>query len=101
MEITSIDISGTYPITWFPEAVQVPNQEAESVARALVTQVFTRHGCPQVLSSDRWTNFMSTLFQEMCKLLQIKRITSTAINQKIQVKNREVPRGAKSNHVIT
>jgi len=72
--------------TRYPEAIPIPNQEAETVARALVTQVFTRHGCPQVLSSDRGTNFMSALFQEMCKLLQIKRINSTSFNPKMQGK---------------
>jgi transposase InsO family protein len=101
MEITSIGICGPYLITrrgnrylltfichftWYPEAIAIPNQEAETVARALVTQVFTRHGCPQVLSSDRGTNFMSALFQEMCKLLQIKRIVSAAFNPKMQGK---------------
>jgi len=73
MEMVSIDICGPYPITQkkhrylltyiehftrYPEAIPIPNQEEETVARALVTQVFTRHGCPQVLSSDRGTNFM-------------------------------------------
>jgi len=72
--------------TRYPEAIPLPNQEAETVARALVTPVFTRHGCPQVLSSDRGTNFMYALFQEMCKLLQIKRINSTAFNPKMQGK---------------
>jgi hypothetical protein len=99
MEITSLDICGSYPIsrrrhrflltfidhfTRYPEAIPIPNQEAETVATALVTQVFTQHGCPQVLSSDRGTNFMSALFQEMCKLLQVKRINSTAFNPKMQ-----------------
>jgi transposase InsO family protein len=100
-EMTLIDICGPYPITrranrylltfichfsWYPEAVPIQNKEAEPVARALVTQAFTRHGCPQVLSSDRGTSFMSMLFREMCKLLQIKRIMSTAFNPKMQGK---------------
>jgi hypothetical protein len=70
----------------YPEAIPIPNQEAVTVARALVTQVFARHGCPKMLSSDRGTNFMSALFQETCKLLQIKRINSTAFNPKMQGK---------------
>jgi len=70
--------------TRYPEAIPMSNQEAETIARALVTQVFTRHGCLQVLSSDRGTNFMSALFQEMCKLLKIKRINSKAFNPKMQ-----------------
>jgi hypothetical protein len=56
MEMASIDICGPYPVTqkkhrylltyidnflWYPEAIPIPNQEAETIARALVTQVFT------------------------------------------------------------
>jgi transposase InsO family protein len=100
-ELTSIDICGPYPVsekgnrylltfidhfTRFPEAVPIPKQDAETVARALLVNVFSRHGCPRVLSSDRGTNFLSELFQEMCKLFQIKRIMSTAFNPKIQGK---------------
>jgi transposase InsO family protein len=100
MQMTSIDICGPYPVTKmqkrylltfidhfsrYPEAISIPSQDTETVARALVTQVFTRHGCPKVLSSDRGTNFMS-LFQEMCKILQIKRINSTVFNPKMQGK---------------
>jgi hypothetical protein len=33
---------------------------------------------------------MSNLFQEMCKLLQIKRIQSTAFNPKMQGKVKEI-----------
>jgi hypothetical protein len=36
--------------TRYPEAIPIPNQEAETVTRALVSQVFTRHGCPKILS---------------------------------------------------
>jgi hypothetical protein len=86
MELASLDLCGSYPVTQkghrylltyidhftrYPEAIPIPNQEAETVARALVTQVFTRPGCPQVLSLDRGINFMSALFQEMCKLFQV------------------------------
>jgi len=67
MQMTSIDIFGPYPVTErqnryllnfidhfsrYPEAISIPSQDAETVARAIVTQVFTRHGCPQVLSPD-------------------------------------------------
>jgi transposase InsO family protein len=101
MQMTSIDICGLYPVssrqnryllTFIdhfsrnPEAIPIPSQDTETVARALVTQVFTRHGCPQILSSDRGTNFMSSMFQEVCKLLQIKRINSTSFNPKMQGK---------------
>jgi transposase InsO family protein len=101
MQITSIDICGPYSVTSrnnkylltfidhflrYPEAIPIPSQDTGTVAKALVTQVFTRHGCRQVLSSDRGTNFMSSLFQEMCKLMHIKKINSTSFNPKMQGK---------------
>jgi transposase InsO family protein len=100
-ELVSIDICGPYPETRrgnrylltfidhfsrYPEAIPIPKQDASTVARALVTEIFSRLGCPQTISSDRGTNFMSELFQEMCKLLNIKRINSTAFNPKMQGK---------------
>jgi len=80
MEMASIDICGPYPFTQkkhrylltyidhftrYPEAIPIQNQEVETVTRALVTLVFTRHGCPQVLSSDRGTNFVTTFSRDV------------------------------------
>jgi transposase InsO family protein len=53
------------------EAIPLPRQDAPTVARALITE-FSRLGCPQTIKSDRGTNFMSELFQEMCELLQVE-----------------------------
>jgi transposase InsO family protein len=98
LQMTSIDICRSYPVTErqtrylctfidhfspYPEAIPILSQDAETVARALVIQVFTRHSCPPVLKSDRGTNFMSSLVKEMCKLLQIKRINSVSFNLKM------------------
>jgi transposase InsO family protein len=100
-EMTSIDICGPYPETKkgnrylltfidhfsrYPEAIPIPRQDAPTVARALVTEIFSRLGCPQALTSDKGSNFMSELFQEMCKLLKVKRINSTAFNPQMQGK---------------
>jgi hypothetical protein len=100
-EMTSIDICGPYPekkkgnrylltfmdhFSRYPEAIPIPRQDTPTVARALVTEVFSRLGCPQILSSDKGSNFMSELFQEMCKLLKVRRINSTAFNPQMQGK---------------
>jgi transposase InsO family protein len=97
--MTSIDICGPYPETKrrnnylltftdhfspYPEAIPVPRQDAPTVARALVTEIFSRLGCPQTLTSDQGYSFMSELFQEICKLLKVKRINSTAFNPQMQ-----------------
>jgi transposase InsO family protein len=70
----------------YPDAVSIPRQDAPTVARALVTTVFSRLGCPETISSDKGANFMSELFQEMCKLLNVKRINSTSFNPQMQGK---------------
>jgi hypothetical protein len=76
MESTPTDICGPYPNTWkknkyllafidkfiqYPKSIPIPNKEAGTVARALVTHVFAQHRCPQVLSSDWETNFVNPL----------------------------------------
>jgi hypothetical protein len=107
-EFTSIDICGPYPVTArgnrylltfidrfirFPEAIPIPRQDAETVARAVITGVFSRYECSKILSSDRGTNFMSDLFQMMCRLLNVDRLLSTAFNPKNAGKDCKVPFG--------
>jgi transposase InsO family protein len=95
-EQTSMDICGPYPetrlgnrylltfmdhFTRYPEAIPIPRQDAPTAAGALVTEIFWRLGCPQTISSDKGSNFMSELFQEMCKLMN-----STSFNPQMQGK---------------
>lgn len=60
--------------TRYCEAIPVADIKAETVARAFVEQVVCRHGCPAKLLTDRGTNFMSEVFREVCKLLQIEKV---------------------------
>jgi transposase InsO family protein len=98
-EMTSMDICGSYPetkrgnryllsfiILAATQKLFLCRQDVSTVARALVTEVFSRLGCPQALSSDQGSNFMSELFQETCKLLKVKRINCTAFNPQMQGK---------------
>jgi len=58
----------------------VKNAKTPAVARALVEEICCRHGCPRTLLSDRGSQFTSRLFREMCKLLSIKKIYTTAFH---------------------
>ena len=62
---------------WY-EAIPMSNQEASTVAKAFVNVWVSRFGCPANLHSDRGSNFMSNLFQNMCKELGINRTSTTA-----------------------
>ena len=94
MERVAVDIAGPLPITksgnryicvtmdyftkW-PEAIAVPNQEAETIARALVDNFFSRFGVPDELHSDQGRNFESKVFRACCNLLGIKKTRTTPL----------------------
>lgn len=59
--------------TRYLEAIALPDQKAEIIAKAFVTEIITRHEAPKQLLTDRGTNFVSQLFKSLCKLLGIKK----------------------------
>lgn len=66
--------------TKWPEAIAVPNQEAETVASALVEHVFSRHGVPAEIHTDQGRNFESRLVNEMSRLLGTRHTRSTPLH---------------------
>ena len=64
-------------LTKWPEAFAVPDQKAETIARLLVKEIVCWHGIPEELLSDKGTNFLSSLLQEVCKLLEVKKINTS------------------------
>ncbi|KAJ8948859.1 hypothetical protein NQ318_013512 [Aromia moschata] len=94
-ERVAVDILGPLPVTdrgnkylmvvmdyfskW-PEAVPLPNQEAETVAEAFIENVIARHGVPLELHSDQGRNFESELWQEVMKIMGIKKTRTTALH---------------------
>lgn len=59
------------------EGFAVPDQTAETIARILVNEIFCRHGAPEHLLSDRGANFLSELFTEVSRLLNIKKLNTS------------------------
>ena len=53
------------------EAYAIKDQSAETVARVLVHEFFSRFGVPLELHLDQGSNYDSHLFKEVCKLLEI------------------------------
>ena len=62
--------------TRYPEAVAMPSVEATRIARELVN-LFSHVGVPDEILTDQGTNFMSSLLEEIYRLLHIKRIRTT------------------------
>ena len=64
--------------TKWAEAAALPNQEAETVARAFVELVVCRFGAPAVIHSDQGRNFQSHLFREVMEILEIDQTRTCA-----------------------
>ncbi|XP_077869382.1 uncharacterized protein LOC144360596 [Saccoglossus kowalevskii] len=62
--------------TRYPEALPIPNMEAETVADCLI-EIFSRVGIPNELLSDQGTNFMSKLISDMCVKLHINKLKTS------------------------
>ncbi len=66
--------------TRWVEAIPVKNMEAATIADALVAGWVSRFGVPAVITSDRGTQFMSAVWEALCKRLHIQHITTTAFH---------------------
>ena len=56
--------------TKWPEAYALPNQEADTVAQAVMDNFVCRFGCPRGVLSDQGRNFESRLFRDLCDLIE-------------------------------
>jgi transposase InsO family protein len=63
----------------YVQAYPLPNKSAEEVTKAMVQYVCT-NTCPKVIVSDRGSEFISSLFQEVCKRLEMKLNMTTSFH---------------------
>jgi hypothetical protein len=74
---TSIVVFMDYLTRW-PEAYAIPDSKASTLAMVLVRHIICRHGAPTTLLSDRGPAFLGQLAQSVYKLMNIKKINTTA-----------------------
>ncbi|XP_066965514.1 uncharacterized protein [Macrobrachium rosenbergii] len=67
----------------YPDAVPLRNISAKTLIPHLV-KIFTQYGIPRIVQTDRGTNFTSTLFQEVMKVMGIKHSMSTVYHPQSQ-----------------
>ena len=69
--------------TRFPEVVPLRNIKAPAIVKAL-TKFFSLFGLPKVIQSDQGSNFMSRVFAQVLKQLDIKHCHSSAYHPESQ-----------------
>ena len=60
----------------------VPDQKAERIAKLLCEQVVPLFGVPEALLTDRGANLLSHLMLDVCALLGIEKLNTTAYHPK-------------------
>ena len=65
-------------LTKWPFVFPVPDQKASRLVKLLVEEVVPVVGVPESLLSNRGTNLLSHLMNDVCKLLGIQKINTTA-----------------------
>ncbi|KAF0039034.1 hypothetical protein F2P81_009518 [Scophthalmus maximus] len=68
--------------TKWMKAYPLPDQEATTVAEALIQGMFSRFGMPSEIHSDQGRNFESQLFTTMCSQLGIRKTRTTPLHPK-------------------
>ncbi|CAG2205381.1 unnamed protein product [Mytilus edulis] len=63
--------------TKWTESFPMPNMEASTVVKIIVEEVIARFGVPSWIHSDQGRQYESRLFQEVCKVLDIKKTRTT------------------------
>ena len=59
------------------EIVPIPNQNSETIAKAMVDNFISKYGCPTELHSDQGKNVDGVLMNRLCNLLQIAKTRTT------------------------
>ena len=65
-------------LTKWPMVFAAPDQKASRITQLLAEEVVPFCGVPEALLSDRGTNLLSHLVQDVCNLLGIKKLNTTS-----------------------
>ena len=61
----------------WPEAFPIPNKNADTIARALLTEFIPRHSCPERLISDQGSEFCNEVISILSRKMGIVRIRTS------------------------
>ena len=64
--------------TKWPMVYPAPDQKTDHIARLAVEEIVPCFGVPEAILSDRGTNLLSFLMKDICKMLGIEKLNTTA-----------------------
>ena len=65
-------------LTKWPCVFALPDQQTDRIVKILVEDIIPFFGVPEAVLSDRGTNLLSHLMQDVCRLLGVKKLNATA-----------------------
>ena len=65
-------------LTEWVEVFPTKDQTALTIVQLLVGEVISHHGVPRELLSDRGATFLSSLLKEVCQIMGLKKVNTTA-----------------------
>lgn len=80
-------------LTRFLTVSPMDNQESDTVARTFVENFICKFGTPREIVTDQGSNFMSEVFKNICKILKIHKINTSAYHPQanlVERSNREL-----------
>ena len=69
-------VVGDYFTKWI-DAIPLPDEEASTIARALLDRVFSSFGLPEQIHSDQGRNFESKLVHDICEIFVVHKSRTT------------------------
>ena len=66
--------------TKWVEIYAIPDQSAITCAEVILDEFIGRYGCPYNIHSDQGRNYESTVFTELCRLLEIRKTRTSPYN---------------------
>ena len=72
--LTIVDVYSKYPI-----AIPIPNENSETVGRMLNKYLFSVHGYPKIILSDRAKGFVSAGLKWLCKHVGVAKVHTTGL----------------------
>ena len=65
-------------LTKWPMVYPIPDQKSQRIAKIIVNEIILFFGVPESLLSERGTNLLSNLMLDLCDLLRVKKLNTTA-----------------------